>query len=117
MWKLKCAQESKNSALLRSLNNFQGRQLWEWDADAGTAQERAAVKKAQEQYTANRHHQKHSADLLLRLQSTGSIEEQSIKGSRATKGTSWLCHALTAHSIAELMSASKERHGERKRTM
>ena len=88
MWKLKCAQESENSSLLRSLNDFQGRQIWVWDADAGTSHERAAVKKAQEQYTANRHNQKHGSDLLLRLQSTGSIEEQSMEGNSAPTGTS-----------------------------
>jgi len=84
MWKLKCAQDSENSSLLRSLNNFHGRQLWIWDADAGTAKQRAAVKKAQEQYTANKHAQKHGSDLLLRLQATGSIEEQSKNGSAST---------------------------------
>ena len=62
--------------------------MWVWDADAGTPQERAAVKKAQEQYTANRHTQKHSSDLLLRLQSTGSIEERSMEGSSARTGKS-----------------------------
>lgn len=93
MWKLKCAQESQNSQLLRSLNEFQGRQTWVWDADAGSAQDRAAVKKAQEQYSANRLDQKHSADLLLRLQSTGSIEDQSrVRSSTAAPGMPLLCN-------------------------
>ena len=77
MWKLKSAEESKGSPLLRSLNDFQGRQVWAWDADAGTEQERAAIRKAQAQFSANRHDESHSADLLLRLHQTGSVEDQS----------------------------------------
>ncbi|CAK0762308.1 hypothetical protein CVIRNUC_002944 [Coccomyxa viridis] len=77
MWKLKSAEESKSSPLLRSLNDFQGRQIWAWDANAGSEQERAAIRKAQAQFSANRHDESHSADLLLRLQQTGSVEDQS----------------------------------------
>ena len=101
MWKLKCAEQSKNSELLRSLNGFQGRQIWAWDADAGTAEERAAVKKAQEQYSANRYDQKHSADLLLRLQCTGSIEEQARHISPpASTGKPLLCNTIAELAIA-----------------
>ena len=77
MWKLKSAEESENSPLLRSLNNFEARQVWAWDAHAGSEQERAAIREAQAQFSANRHDQSHSADLLLRLQQTGSVENQS----------------------------------------
>ena len=77
MWKLKRAEDSTSSPLLRSLNDFQGRQVWAWDADAGSEHERAAIKNAQAQFSANRHDESHSADLLLRLQQTGSLEEQS----------------------------------------
>ena len=76
MWKLESAEQSNSSTLLRSLNDFQGRQVWAWDADAGSDQERAAIRKAQAQYSANRHDKSHSTDLLLRLQQTGSVEDQ-----------------------------------------
>jgi cycloartenol synthase len=76
MWRLKSGSDTGGHPLLRSLNDFQGRQTWEFDQDAGSHREREAVKAAQEAFTANRLQQKHSADLLLRLQCTGKIEDQ-----------------------------------------
>ena len=79
MWRLKSGEESQGHPFLRSLNNFQGRQVWEYDVDGGSPDELQAVKAAQEAFTANRLTQKHSSDLLLRLQSTGSIEDSTIR--------------------------------------
>lgn len=75
MWRLKSGEDTEGHPTLRSLNNFQGRQVWHFDADGASPEELKVVKAAQEAFTADRFSQKHSSDLLLRLQSTGSIEE------------------------------------------
>jgi cycloartenol synthase len=66
MWKFTTASDSDGHPLLRSLNGNIGRQVWEYDANAGTPEERAHVERLREQFTANRLTQKHSSDELLR---------------------------------------------------
>ncbi|GFY80639.1 camelliol C synthase 1 [Actinidia rufa] len=48
MWKLKVAEG--NGPYLYSTNNYAGRQIWEFDPEAGTPEERAAVEEAREDY-------------------------------------------------------------------
>ncbi|KAL6013260.1 hypothetical protein ACLOJK_003752 [Asimina triloba] len=66
MWKLKIA-EGKDS-WLKSGNNFTGRQVWEFDPNLGSPEERNAVDRARQEYTTNRFHVKYTADLLMRMQ-------------------------------------------------
>ena len=66
MWKFAPASDSDGHPLLRSLNNNIGRQVWVYDPEAGTPEERAAVEEAREKFAANRLTQKHSSDALLR---------------------------------------------------
>lgn len=52
--------------MLRSLNGNIGRQVWVHEPDAGSKQDRENVDQLREQFTRNRHRQKHSGDELLR---------------------------------------------------
>ncbi|GAB2240471.1 hypothetical protein Droror1_Dr00020989 [Drosera rotundifolia] len=66
MWKLKIAEG--NSPWLRTTNNHVGRQFWEFDPNHGTSEEISEVEKARENFRIHRFEQKHSADILMRLQ-------------------------------------------------
>nr|AFJ19235.1 mixed amyrin synthase [Catharanthus roseus] len=68
MWKLKIAKGK--GPYLYSTNNFVGRQIWEYDPNAGTPQEREAFEKAREQFRNNRKKGVHNpcADLFMRMQ-------------------------------------------------
>ena len=68
MWSFKSASTSSDHPHLRSLNEHQGRQTWEFDPDAGTPEERAKVEELRAHFTANKDVQKHSSDELLRMQ-------------------------------------------------
>ncbi|XP_047087774.1 achilleol B synthase-like [Lolium rigidum] len=66
MWRLTTGEGS--SPWLWSANGFLGRQVWEYDHDAGTPEERAEVERLREDFTKHRFQRKESQDLLLRLQ-------------------------------------------------
>ncbi|THG17541.1 hypothetical protein TEA_011453 [Camellia sinensis var. sinensis] len=69
MWRLKVAEGAgPYEPYLYSTNNFVGRQIWEFDPNYGTPEERAEVEKARESFTLNRSRVKPSGDVLLRLQ-------------------------------------------------
>ncbi|XP_034695780.1 lupeol synthase-like [Vitis riparia] len=67
MWRLKVA-DGGNDPYIDSTNNFVGRQIWEFDPDYGTPEERAEVEAAQENFWKNRFQVKLSSDLLWRMQ-------------------------------------------------
>jgi hypothetical protein len=67
MWRLKIA-EGGNDPYISSTNNFVGRQIWEFDPEAGTPQERAKVEEARQNFYNNRFQVKPSSDLLWRMQ-------------------------------------------------
>ncbi|CAI9093685.1 OLC1v1029244C2 [Oldenlandia corymbosa var. corymbosa] len=68
MWRLKIAEGDGNNPYLYSTNNFVGRQIWEFDADAGTPEELEEVENARLRFWNNRHHVKPNSDLLWRMQ-------------------------------------------------
>ncbi|KAH7517682.1 hypothetical protein FEM48_Zijuj09G0090400 [Ziziphus jujuba var. spinosa] len=67
MWKIKFGGDAKEPYLF-STNNFHGRQIWEFEADAGTPEERAQVENARHNFYRNRFHVKACSDLLCRFQ-------------------------------------------------
>ncbi|KAG2725920.1 hypothetical protein I3760_01G088600 [Carya illinoinensis] len=67
MWRLKIA-EGENDPYLYSTNNFVGRQIWEFDLEAGTQEERDEVEEARQNFYKNRYQVKPSGDLLWRMQ-------------------------------------------------
>lgn len=68
MWRLKVAEGGgPYEPYLYSTNNFVGRQIWEFDPDYGTPEERAAVENARQHFTENRSRVKPSGDELLRF--------------------------------------------------
>ncbi|XP_059595761.1 beta-amyrin synthase 1 isoform X1 [Vitis vinifera] len=67
MWRLKVA-DGGNDPYIYSTNNFVGRQIWEFDPDYGTTEERAEVEAARENFWKNRFQVKPSSDLLWRMQ-------------------------------------------------
>lgn len=66
MWRLKVAEGG--SPWLRTTNEHVGRQVWEFDPDAGSQEERDEVERARESFHAHRFEMKHSSDLLMRFQ-------------------------------------------------
>ncbi|WIA35779.1 hypothetical protein OEZ86_004168 [Tetradesmus obliquus] len=73
MWKFLSASDSGGHPHLVSLNGNKGRQTWEFDAKAGTTEQRERVEQLRAAFAANRHVQRHSADELLRLQCADKI--------------------------------------------
>ncbi|CAN4096433.1 unnamed protein product [Withania somnifera] len=67
MWKLKIAK-GQDGPYLYSTNNYVGRQTWEFDPNAGTAEEQAEVEEAHQQFWNNRYKVKPSSDRLWRMQ-------------------------------------------------
>nr|GLL30203.1 dammarenediol II synthase-like [Ipomoea trifida] len=67
MWKLKIGEGG--GPYIYSTNNYVGRQIWEYDPNAGTPEEREAVEKARQDFRNNRHNGFHvCGDLLMRMQ-------------------------------------------------
>ena len=67
MWRFAPSSDSDGHPLLRSLNNHVGRQVWVYDPDGGTPEERERVEQARAKFKANRFSNKDSGDELLRI--------------------------------------------------
>ncbi|KAE8651576.1 hypothetical protein Csa_023484 [Cucumis sativus] len=69
MWRLKVG-DGGNDPYIYSMNNFVGRQIWEFDPNAGTPEERVEVERLRQNFINKRHKENSflSADLLWRLQ-------------------------------------------------
>nr|AIK19223.1 triterpene synthase [Eugenia uniflora] len=86
MWRLKIA-EGEDGPCLYSTNNYVGRQIWEFDPEAGTLEERAEVEAARRHFYDHRHQVKPCGDLLWRMQFLREKKfKQTIKPVRVEDG-------------------------------
>ena len=67
MWKIKFGKVEEDPYLF-STNNFLGRQIFEFDPDAGTPEERAEIEEARQNFYKNRFKVKPCSDHIWRLQ-------------------------------------------------
>ncbi|XP_048233506.1 lupeol synthase-like isoform X2 [Ricinus communis] len=75
MWRLKIAERG-NDPYIYSSNNYLGRQIWEFDPEAGTPEEQAEVEDARQNFWKNRFQVKPSSDLLWQFQ---ALREKKFK--------------------------------------
>ncbi|CAN0864484.1 Beta-amyrin synthase [Linum grandiflorum] len=69
MWRLRVGEGGgKTKGFLSSTNDFVGRQVWEFDHEAGTSEELEAVEEVRRKFCMNRFRVKPSSDLLWRMQ-------------------------------------------------
>ena len=66
MWKLRIGEGGGPS--LMSVNNYVGREHWEFDPNAGTFEDKAEVERFREEFRRNRFKTKQSADLLMQME-------------------------------------------------
>jgi hypothetical protein len=88
MWRLTTCYNQENNPFLTSTNEHQGRQVWVFDKEAGSDEDRREISSLREAFTANRLTQKHSSDELLRKQMRPKLKVQhnSCLSSRAHVG-------------------------------
>ncbi|CAE6072476.1 unnamed protein product [Arabidopsis arenosa] len=68
MWRLRIGAKAGDNTHLFTTNNYVGRQIWEFDANAGSPEELAEVEEVRQNFSDNRSRFKASADLLWRMQ-------------------------------------------------
>ncbi|XP_016445350.1 beta-amyrin synthase [Nicotiana tabacum] len=86
MWKLNIAQ-GQDGPYLYSTNNYVGRQIWAFDPNAGSPEERAEIEEARQQFWNNRYKIKPSGDLLWRMQFLrGKTFKQKIPAVKVEEG-------------------------------
>ncbi|OQU79429.1 hypothetical protein SORBI_3008G142400 [Sorghum bicolor] len=69
MWRLKIGEGG--GPWMQTVSDFHGRQVWEFDPDAGTYEERSKVEQLRRRFTENRFRRREPQDLLMRMQFTG----------------------------------------------
>ncbi|EEF31911.1 Cycloartenol synthase, putative, partial [Ricinus communis] len=111
MWRLKIAERG-NDPYIYSTNNFLGRQIWEFDPNAGTPEELAEVEQARQYFWTNRFQVKPSSDLLMQSQ---LLKEKNFKqkisqvkiedGEEITKEAATTALRRSAHFLSALQAS------------
>ncbi|XP_010502925.1 PREDICTED: tirucalladienol synthase-like [Camelina sativa] len=68
MWRLRIGAKVGDDPHSTTINNYVGRQIWEFDAEAGSPEELSEVEQARKNFSENRSQYKANADLLWRMQ-------------------------------------------------
>ncbi|XP_057979064.1 cycloartenol synthase 2 [Malania oleifera] len=102
MWKLKTAEG--DNPWLRTTNNHVGRQVWEFDPKLGSPEELAQVEKARETFANNRFRQKHSSDLLMRIQFGKEIADGEVLPQVKVKDTEDVTVEAVANTLRRAIS-------------
>lgn len=68
MWRLRIGATAGDKPDLCTTNNFLGRQIWEFDVNAGSPEELAEIVEARQNFSDNRSNYKASADQIWRMQ-------------------------------------------------
>nr|XP_048333124.1 lupeol synthase-like isoform X2 [Ziziphus jujuba var. spinosa] len=114
MWKIKFGGSAEEPYLF-STNTFHGRQTWEYDADAGTPEERAQVEKARQHFYQNRFNVKPCSDHLCRFQLLREKEfKQSIPQEKVEDGDEKISYKTadaTMRRAINFWSALQSPHG------
>ncbi|TYI78649.1 hypothetical protein E1A91_D06G227500v1 [Gossypium mustelinum] len=113
MWRLKIG-EGGNDPYLYSTNNFLGRQTWEFDPNAGIAEERAEVEEARLNFYNNRYNVQPSSDLLWQMQFLREKKmQQTIPQPKIEDGEEVTYEVTTAavKRSVHLFSALQSKHG------
>ncbi|KAJ1276757.1 hypothetical protein BS78_05G239300 [Paspalum vaginatum] len=90
MWRLKVS-EGGGGPWLQTVSGFHGRQVWEFDPNAGTDDERAHVERLRREFTENRFRRRESQDLLMRMQlEDGDEVTQEILQESQRRALGWM---------------------------
>ncbi|KAL6900886.1 hypothetical protein ACP4OV_005562 [Aristida adscensionis] len=82
MWRLKIFEGGR--PWMQTVSGFHGRQVWEFDAGAGTEQERQEVERLRRDFTKNRFRRRESQDLLFRMQARVPTSSSSSSSSSSS---------------------------------
>ncbi|MBA0869348.1 hypothetical protein Goshw_027179 [Gossypium schwendimanii] len=113
MWRLKIG-EGSNDPYLYSTNNFLGRQTWEFDPNAGTAEERAEVEEARLNFYNNRYNVQPSSDLLWQMQFLREKKMQQTIPQPKIEDSEEVTYEVTTAAVkrsVHLFSALQSTHG------
>ena len=74
MWRLTSCYDQGGHPFLATTNAHKGRQVWVFDEQAGTAEERHEVEQLRAKFVKTRQEQRDSSDELLRLQQRSKLK-------------------------------------------
>eukprot|EP00210_Caulerpa_lentillifera_P005704 g5455.t1 len=78
MWKFVSSGSSGDNPMLETLNQFIGRQYWEFDPDSGTAEDHAEIERLRSEFTKHRFEKHDADDALLRYQARDRLKSVDI---------------------------------------